>query len=333
MKISSVVAILLIKSFAGVGCAGLDKSRRTLCSSHPDVCEALNVTVTPGPVARVLEGDNVTLSCQVAQRRRPDSVLVVRWLFAAFPADEEQLIVKLNMRRAKYYGNYTKRFARPKMRLLEERREQAYGLLILNVSKEDRGHYVCRVQEIRLHQNRWRAASNGTATAELKVRVLATTQNREAIWQLFEDVYLCVVLICSVGLVCMCLFTVVITCQYLQRRRSSRASYYLVKCPQNSSGETVTSVISLSPPMPKKEKKHLDKKGVEAAEIPPAIPAKDKTRGSKLLKPQPRKVALPKIVEESLMYAELELVKPLPESKSACSGTVYAQIVFDERPM
>lgn len=151
-----------------VGCAGLDKSQRTLCSSHPEVCEALNVTVTPGPVARVLEGDNVTLSCQVAQRRRPDSVLVVRWLFAAFPANDEQLIVKLNMRGAKYYGNYTKRFARPKLRLLEERREQAYGLLILNVSKEDRGHYVCRVQEIRLHQNRWRAASNGTATAELK---------------------------------------------------------------------------------------------------------------------------------------------------------------------
>lgn len=33
------------------------------------------------------------------------------------------------------------------------------------------------------------------------------------------DVYLCAVLICSVGLLCMCMFTVTITCQYIQRKQ------------------------------------------------------------------------------------------------------------------
>ena len=33
------------------------------------------------------------------------------------------------------------------------------------------------------------------------------------------DVYLCAVLICSVGLVCMCMFTVTVTCQYIQRKQ------------------------------------------------------------------------------------------------------------------
>lgn len=39
----------------------------------------------------------------------------------------------------------------------------------------------------------------------------------------------------------------------------------------------------------------------------------------------------PKIAEESLTYAELELVKPLPDNKASCTSTVYAQILFEER--
>lgn len=92
-------------------------------------------------------------------------------------------------------------------------------------------------------------------------------------------------------------------------------------------------------------------------------------RKPKLLKPQPRKVVLvsyfyeihrsllfvlqncqllyvifymravtsvfpsqqPKIAEESLTYAELELMKPLPEPKAAKTGTVYAQILFEDK--
>lgn len=103
-----------------------------------------------------------------------------------------------------------------------------------------------------------------------------------------------------------------------------------------------------------------------------SAPIADKMRKPKLLKPQPRKVVLvssineihrtvlfvlqnfqllclilfyvscnsavvlnqqPKIAEESLMYAELELMKPLPEAKSATTGTVYAQILFEDRPV
>lgn len=41
----------------------------------------------------------------------------------------------------------------------------------------------------------------------------------------------------------------------------------------------------------------------------------------------------PRIVEENLTYAELELIKPLPEMKAACSGTVYAQILFKEQKL
>lgn len=41
----------------------------------------------------------------------------------------------------------------------------------------------------------------------------------------------------------------------------------------------------------------------------------------------------PKIVEENLTYAELDLVKPIPEPKASCSGTVYAQILFGEQQL
>ncbi|KAI1894297.1 hypothetical protein AGOR_G00114370 [Albula goreensis] len=316
MKISSVVVVLLTRSLVG------------------EVCEALNVTVTPGPVTMCREGDNVTLSCQVSQMKRPSSLLVVRWVFSR-EAGEEHLIVKLNMRKAKYYGNYTKRFASPKLRLSEEEEGKAYNLQVLNVSREDGGRYACKVQEIRKHRNRWRASSNGTATTELKVHVLPAAENRDGIWRLFEDVYLCAVLICSVGLVCMLLFLVVITCQYLQRKQRLKASYYLVKSPQNSSGETVTSVISSSPSLPRKEKKYKHTSKESPSKSPPDLPAKvpmgDKMRRPKLIKVQPRKVVLPKITEENLTYAELELVKPQPENKTACSGTVYAQILFEEK--
>ncbi len=51
----------------------------------------------------------------------------------------------------------------------------------------------------------------------------------------------------------------------------------------------------------------------------------------------------PRVVEDSLTYAELELVKPKPElktdltgcaqleTKTQCTGTVYAQIIFVEK--
>lgn len=44
-------------------------------------------------------------------------------------------------------------------------------------------------------------------------------------------------------------------------------------------------------------------------------------------------VLQPKIVEENLTYAELDLVKPVPEAAAKRSGTVYAQILFEEQQL
>ncbi|CAK6961761.1 V-set and transmembrane domain-containing protein 4 [Scomber scombrus] len=323
MKISSVVFALLT---------------RTL---FEDLCLAINVTITPSPFTVAQEGQNITLSCVVSQRRRNAALPVVKWTFLPAGTDrpeDELLIARVNMRKARFYGNYTKSFSWPKMKLTVVKQGKIFDLLILNVSEGDRGLYICRVQEFKKHQDRWKASSNSTAATELRVHVLPATKAKESLWSLFEDVYLCAVLICSVGLLCMCMFTVTVTCQYIQRKQRLKDNYHLVKSPQNSSGETVTSLVSVSPALPKKERRYRKKRSRDyQEEIPPEIPAKapigDKTRKPKLLKPQPRKVVLPKIVEENLTYAELDLVKPIPEPKASCSGTVYAQILFGEQQL
>lgn len=320
MKISLLVTILLTRTF------------------FTDVCTAINVTVSPAPFTLAQEGENVTLSCVVSQRRRSSSLPVVRWTFLPAGADREDqelLIARVNMRKARFYGNYTKSFPWPKLRLTVVKQGKIFDLLILNVSEQDCGLYMCRVQEFRKHQARWKASTNSTAATELRVHVLPAIKAKESLLSLFQDVYLCAVLICSVGLLCMCMFTVTVTCQYIQRKQRLKDNYHLVKSPQNSSGETVTSLVSVSPALPKKERRYRKRRRREELEIPPEIPAKapivDKLRKPKLLKAQPRKVVLPKIAEESLTYAELELVKPLPDNKTACTGTVYAQIFFEER--
>ncbi|XP_026135124.1 V-set and transmembrane domain-containing protein 4-like [Carassius auratus] len=178
------------------------------------------------------------------------------------------------------------------------------------------------------------------------VHHIASTGKADVIWRMFEDLYLCAALICSIGLVCMLVFAMTITCQHLQHRRRLRASYYLVKCPENSSGETVTSVCSSSPAMHRKERRHKPQlRDITEPLPPPQIPAKApvprKPRRTKLLKAQPTK--RPRVVEDSLTYAELELVEPKPalktdltgcaqpEPKTQCTGTVYAQIFFVEK--
>ncbi|KTF74813.1 hypothetical protein cypCar_00043862, partial [Cyprinus carpio] len=266
-----------------------------------DVCSAINVTVTPSPFTVVAEGENITLSCQVTQRRRSASLPVVRWMFQPESGGEELLVARVNMQRAKFYGNYTKSFSKPKMKLTVVKQGKIYNLLIMDISEQDRGLYSCRVQEFKQHRERWKASTNSSASTQLRVHVLPAGKPKEELWSLFEE------------------------------------NYHLVKSPQNSSGETVTSVASLSPALPKKMRKYKKNKSVEQPDMPPEIPAKapiaDKMRKPKLLKPQPRKVVLPKIAEESLMYAELELMKPLPEAKTAKTGTVYAQIFFEDMPV
>ncbi|XP_069373820.1 V-set and transmembrane domain-containing protein 4 isoform X2 [Paralichthys olivaceus] len=283
MKIYSVVFALLTQALFG------------------DLCLAINVTIIPSPFIVAQEGQNITLSCVVSQRRRNAALPVVKWTF--LPAgtersEDELLIARVNMRKARFYGNYTKSFPWPKLKLTVVKQGKIFDLLILNVSEGDQGLYMCRVQEFKKHQDRWKASSNCTAATELRVHVLPITKAKESLWSLFED------------------------------------NYHLVKSQQNSSGETVTSVVSMSPALPEKSRRYRKKRRRDHQEdLPPEIPAKvpigDKRR-PKLLKPQPRKVVLPKIVEENLTYAELDLVRPIPETKASRSGTVYAQIQFGE---
>ncbi|XP_006004298.1 V-set and transmembrane domain-containing protein 4a isoform X1 [Latimeria chalumnae] len=306
-----------------------------------DVCKALNVTVSPAPTVRYMEGDNATLFCHVSQRRKANSALAVRWAFSP-SSRAEYLMVKMNkFGIVQAYGNYTRHVNTKRVQLLEARPGKVYKLIILNLRKTDQGRYLCKVQEVGKHRNKWTAWSNGTAATE--VQVMSPTpvddpilkKNSNDTWNLFEDLYLYAVLVCSVGIISVLLFTLIIFCQCIFNKRRTKAKHYLVKCPQNSSGETVTSVTSmnsLSPLQPKKEKKSKAK-----PETPPAIPAKAPIRLAsqklKLLKPQTGKVVLPKIAEESLTYAELELVKPKVEAKGICTGTVYAKILFEENEM
>ncbi|TRY83633.1 hypothetical protein DNTS_003863 [Danionella cerebrum] len=327
MKLSTLAIVLLTRILTG------------------ELSDALNVTVTPGPVSMCLEGDNITLSCLVSQKKRSSSFLVLRWLYFPTPEDEK-LVVRMGMKKAKYFGNYSKYFQQTKFLLWEENDGQIYRLLILNVSMADKGNYTCKVQEIRKHKNKWRASSNGTGSMELRVHHIQITGKTEVIRRMFEDLYLCAVLICSIGLLCMLVFAMTISCQHLQHKRRLRASYNLVKCPENSSGETVTSVSSSSPAMHRKEKRHKQPLRVITEAVPPPIipagaPAPRKPRRTKLLKAQPTKTT--RVAEDNLTYAELELVKPksvlkadcngyaLAEPTSHCTGTVYAQILFVEK--
>uniref|UniRef100_A0A4W4DUF4 Ig-like domain-containing protein n=1 Tax=Electrophorus electricus TaxID=8005 RepID=A0A4W4DUF4_ELEEL len=281
-----------------------------------------------------LEGENITVSCLVSQKKRSSSVLVLRWLYFPTP-NEEHLVVKMNFKKAKYYGNYSRSFAQMKFQLWEEVEGQIYHLLILKVSREDGGNYTCKVQEIRRHRNKWRSSSNGTGSMELR--------GNNSHYFCFNDLYLCAVLICSAGLLCMLLFTVTITCQYIQHKQKLKANYYLVKFPDSSSGETMTSVASSSTGMHRKEKRHkAPPKCItpQPPQIPVKAPVPNKPRRTKLLKVQPKKTHMPRVADDSLTYAELELVKPVPEAKSSnsgtaqlepSSGTVYAQILFVEK--
>uniref|UniRef100_A0A8B9DLY8 V-set and transmembrane domain-containing protein 4 n=2 Tax=Anserinae TaxID=2068722 RepID=A0A8B9DLY8_ANSCY len=302
----------------------------------PDICEALNVTVSPGPTVRYSEGDNATLYCHISQKRKTDNLLAVRWVFAVSPTQEYLMIKMTKFGSVQYYGNYTHHFHKQRLRLLKEKHGTLYKFLILSLQQTDQGHYICKVQEIGKHRNKWTAWSNGTAATEIRVISSKTSddptfkKNHEA-WKFFEDLYVYAVFVCSIGIISVLLFTLVILCQSLLNKRRSTVKHYLVKCPQNSSGETVTSVTSMSPLQPKKVKKKKEK-----VEQPPAIPAKAPIANNfpkpKLLKPQ-RKLILPKIAEENLTYAELELMKPIQEAKGIPSTTVYAQILFEENKL
>uniref|UniRef100_A0A3Q4HA46 V-set and transmembrane domain-containing protein 4-like n=1 Tax=Neolamprologus brichardi TaxID=32507 RepID=A0A3Q4HA46_NEOBR len=286
------------------------------------------------------EGENITLTCVVSQRRRNTALPVVKWTFLPAGTDQpedELLIARVNMRKERFYGNYTKSFPWPKMKLKVVKQGKIFELVILNVSEGDRGLYMCRVQEFKKHQARWKASSNYTAATELRGEGLLTrgTWHTDVVWVsfglaclCFSDVYLCAVLICSVGLLCMCMFTVTVTCQYIQRKKRLKGQQHFSLV--FFSGETVTSVISVSPALPKKERRYRKKRSRDyQEEIPPEIPAKGNHKFADLMFSK----TCWKTLEENLTYAELDLVKPIPETKASRSGTVYAQILFEEQQL
>ncbi|XP_030060715.1 V-set and transmembrane domain-containing protein 4 [Microcaecilia unicolor] len=301
-----------------------------------DVCEGLNVTVSPGPAVQYMEGANATLFCHVSQKKRTENLLAVRWVLS-LSTGQELLMIKMNKFGAvQYYGNYSRN--KERVHLYQESMGASYKLLVLNLRRTDQGHYICKVQEIGKHKSKWTAWSNGTANTEVKVISYqasdeSTSKNKNRTWWFFEDLYLYAALVCSIGIISVLLFTLIIVCQSMFSKRRSRVKHHLVKCPQNSSGETVTSVTSLSPLQPKKKKKLT-------TELPPAIPVKAPRANAprvahkpKLLKHHSGKVILPKITEESLTYAELELMKPPKLAKGVPTSTVYAQILFEENKM
>ncbi|KAM4852829.1 V-set and transmembrane domain-containing protein 4 [Thomomys bottae] len=301
-----------------------------------EVCGALNVTVSPGPVVDYLEGENATLLCHVSQKRLKDSLLAVRWFHARSDSQETLMVKMTKLRMVQYYGNFSRSANRQRLRLQEERRGALYRLSVLTLRPSDQGQYVCKVQEISKYKNKWKAWSNGSSTTEMRVISLkapedSSFEKKQKTWAVFEDLYVYAVLVCCVGILSVLLFTLVIVCQSVFHKRKSRVRHYLVKCPQNSSGETVTSMTSLAPLQPKKGKRRKEK-----AEVPPAVPAKAPIvttfHKPKLLKPQ-RRVTLPKIAEENLTYAELELVKPHQTAKGVPTSTVYAQILFEENKL
>uniref|UniRef100_A0A8C5H3N5 V-set and transmembrane domain containing 4a n=1 Tax=Gouania willdenowi TaxID=441366 RepID=A0A8C5H3N5_GOUWI len=249
----------------------------------------------------VTEKDNLTLSCLVSQRKRSSSVLILRWFFTP---PTQFLIVKMGIKRMKFYGNYTRRFAQPKFCLLEETDGEVYRLQILSVMDVDQGFYTCRVQEIRKYRNIWRTSSNGTSTTQLTGCNLTV----------FSDVYLCAVLICSLGLLSIFLFTLFLIFQYFYRRHRLKASYLLVKCPESRGinlcchGQLLFC-ICFNPSCPPHSFPFIPQSGT--------------------------------LQEDSLTYAELELVRPRheppasssPEPTASSSDTVYAQILFQENQL
>lgn len=137
--------------------------------SIAEVCGALNVTVSPGPVVDYLEGENATLLCHVSQKRRKDSLLAVRWFFAAANGSREALMVKMTkLRLIQYYGNFSRTANQQRLRLLEERQGALYRLSVLTLRPADQGQYVCKVQEISKYRNKWTAWSNGSSATEMR---------------------------------------------------------------------------------------------------------------------------------------------------------------------
>ncbi|XP_038639037.1 V-set and transmembrane domain-containing protein 4a isoform X3 [Scyliorhinus canicula] len=304
-----------------------------------DICETLKVIVTPAPVVEFTEGQRGTLFCRVSQQKRKNSFLSLVWLFSNSLYDSQR-ILRLN-RTGHVQAFRNCREKRCELQFFEQGPAKVYVLIVNKFDKSDEGHYRCKVQEIANLSRRWLSISNGDNTTEVKVRVPQTTtvqvsESRSETWTPFEDLYLYATLVCSLGIISVMLFAAIIICQTLKNRKQTRGRKYLTKGPNCSSGEMVMSTGSTSLLQPKSKKK---KKTVEdpPPPIPVKIPRRVASNKKKFLRKPDAKSILPRIVEDSLTYAELELVPTLPSvpsspatSSSQCPTTVYAKILFSE---
>lgn len=127
-----------------------------------------------------LEGENATLLCHVSQKRRKDSLLAVRWFFAPDGSHEALMVKMTKLRIIQYYGNFSRIANQQRLRLLEERRGVLYRLSVLTLRPTDQGQYVCKVQEISKHRNKWTAWSNGSSATEMRGENAAVGVSGEA---------------------------------------------------------------------------------------------------------------------------------------------------------
>ncbi|XP_031761624.1 V-set and transmembrane domain-containing protein 4 isoform X3 [Xenopus tropicalis] len=243
----------------------------------------LNVTVHPHPWVQHATGENTSLWCSVTQRRRQDSLLTVRWVFSS-ESGPEQIIGRITkFGTAHTSGNWSHRG-----NLSSDGPGKGYRLMLRDLRLSDQGQYICRVQEVARHRNRWTAVSNGTADTKLKVTSHSVSEEKKLFaWNLFQVRW---------------------------------------KCPHESPNDESPSVTDLlSPPPSMRKKKKNRSKDVDT---PPAIPVKGPS--VRLTRNTEKPLLLPRLVEEGLAYAELELMKSPPPVKEPTASTVYAQILFEE---
>lgn len=327
-----------------------------------DFCVALSVVVTPRPVVEFSEGQRGSLFCRVSQQKWRNSYLSLVWLLSN-PQHTSQRILRLN--RTGHVQTFRNcREGHCELQFFQQGAAKVYVLIINEFRDTDEGHYRCKVQEIANLNRKWLSISNGDNATEVKVRLLQTTtmlappsttqtwtvfedsiqetstlpiaRKPKEEWKIFEvsDLYLYVTMVCSVGILSVTLFAAVLFCQILWNRKKRRARKYLTKGPNSSSGAMMPVAGSSSIFQNKSRMKKF-----AACDAPPPVPMKIPTREAsakrKFLKKHDTKSILPRIVEDSLTYAELELMPTQPSAPPVPSSpdpqrpnTVYAKIFF-----
>ncbi|XP_059802756.1 V-set and transmembrane domain-containing protein 4a isoform X2 [Hypanus sabinus] len=306
-----------------------------------DFCEALSVIVTPGPVVEFTEGQRGSLFCRVSQQRRKNSYLSLVWFFSNAENSNQRILRVNRTSHVQAFRNCKENHC--ELQFFQQGAAKIFVLIIDKLHSSDEGHYRCRVQEIAYLNRRWLSISNGENGTEVRVRLLQTTtvvvpQSTQQTWAVSKvsDLYLYVTSMCSVGILSVMLFAAVIVCQILKNRKKTKARKYLTNELNSSSGEMVTNTVSSSIFRTKS-----GKKTIAAGDAPPPVPVKIPRREAstkrKFLNKHDAKSILPRIVEDSLTYAELELTPthptapPVTGSPTAQSPTtVYAKIFFSK---